>query len=230
MKEHECSLRNSGEKGRDMKEVIRKILVVGTVLMLSIGFQLLVGCNGVKETPQTQTIYTESSNYGQVSMNRIHALQEQYPEGFYKENEKTIAADDKISIGISPFKGGGALAQVAEQATEVFSTIFVESGLFLVVEREKIDRIVAEVELNQSGLINSADSLKIGKITSMQLLLFGNLSVSRGRERIDIKVVDIGSGEVVFAKKMDGPIDADSSVFLARQVVKKLAEQYYSEQ
>ncbi len=88
---------------------------------------------------------------------------------------------------------------------------------------------IAEVELNQSGLVDSANSLEIGKMTSMQLLLSGNLSNSGGRQRIDIKVADIRSGNVILAEKMDGQLDAESIGFLARLVVNKLAKQYYSE-
>lgn len=210
-----------------MNEVIRKILVVGAVLMVSGSFLLMAGCGTIKETPQKQTIYSESGTYGQVPANTISDLQKQYPKGFYIEKEEAIADNKKISIGISPFKGAGPLAQTAEQATDIFSTTIVQSDLFLVVEREELNRIVSEVELNQSGLVDPANSLEIGKMTSMQLLLSGNLSDSRGRQRIDIKVVDISSGQVILAEKMDGQVDADSIGFLARQVVKKLAKRYY---
>jgi curli biogenesis system outer membrane secretion channel CsgG len=218
-----------GEEGENMNEVIRKILIVGVALIVPISFLLMAGCNAVKETPQTQTIYTESGTYGQVPASTIQDLKEQYPEGFYNEKEKTIAVDEKISIGIAPFKGAGTLAQTAEQGTDIFSTTIFQSGLFLVVEREELDRLVAEVELNQSGLVSPAKSLEVGKMTSMQLLLSGNLSDAGGRQRIDIKVVDVRSGEVILAEKMGGQIDADSIGFLARQVVKKLAKRYYSE-
>ncbi len=211
-----------------MNESIRKILIVGTALMVCISFLLMAGCNAVKETPQKQTVYSESGTHGQVPANTISDLQNQYPKGFYNEKEKTIGDNEKISIGIALFKGAGALAQTAEQATDIFSTTIVQSDLFRVVEREEIDRIVAEVELTQSGLVDPAHSLEVGKMTSMQLLLSGNLSDSGGRQRIDVKVVDISSGEVVLAEKMDGQVDADSIGFLARQVVKKLAKRYYS--
>lgn len=213
-----------------MNEVIRKILILGAALMVSISFLQMASCNPIIVTPQTQATYSESGTSGQVSEKTIQDLKEQYPEGFYKEKEKTITSDEKISIGIAPFVGAGALSRTAEQATHVFITTIVQSGLFQIVEREDINRIVAEVELNQSGLVDSANSLEIGKMTSMQLLLSGNLSNNGGRQRIDIKVVDIRSGNVILAEKMDGQLDAESIGFLARLVVNKLAKQYYSEE
>ncbi len=213
-----------------MNEAILKILIVGTALMVCISFLLMVGCSAIKETPQKQTVYSESDTYGQVPANTISDLQKEYPKGFYNEKKETIGDNEKISVGIALFKGAGALAQTAEQATDIFTTTFVQSPVFLVVEREEIDRIVAEVELNQSGLVNPANSLETGKMTSMQLLLSGKLSDSGGVQRIDIKVVDISLGEIILAEKRDGQVDAGSIRFLARQVVKKLAKRYYSKQ
>jgi TolB-like protein len=72
-----------------------------------------------------------------------------------------------------------------------------------------------------------ARAREVGKMTGMQLLLSGNLSDSGGRQRIDVKVVDVGTGEAVLAEMVDGVVDADRAGFLARLVAKGLAERYY---
>lgn len=211
-----------------MIEMIRKTFTFGAALVLGCCFLLLTGCGpaAIQEAPQKQTVYTETESYGQVSESTLRDLEQQYPKDFYREQEKPTAGEAKISLGVAPFKGSGQLAQTAELATDVFTTTIVQSALFKVVERGEIERIAAEIELSQSGLIDPATSMQIGAMTGMQLLLSGSLSDNNNVQRIDVKVVDLGSGEIVFAEKMDGAIDSSSLGFMARRVVKQLANRY----
>ena len=214
-----------------MNETIRKILTSGAALLLASSFLLLTSCGPtITEAPQRQTVYTETESYGQVSASTLSDLEKQYPKDFYREQEKPVAAERQLSLGVSPFKGAGQLAQAAELATDVFTTTAVQSELFKVVERGEIERIAAELELGQSGLVDPATSMKIGTMTGMQLLLSGSLSDNSGVQRIDVKVIDLSSGEIILAEKMDGGIDSSSLGFMARQVVKKLANRYYQGQ
>ena len=210
-----------------MKQTTCRTLIGSAALAALGGLLLAAGCAVVEETPQTQTTYRSSSYRGQVSPSTMRDLDARYPEGFYREEGKAVPEGERLSIGIAAFEGPGPLAPLARQVTDVFSTTFVQSGFFRVVEREKIDRIAAEVELGQSGLVDSARAREVGKMTGMQLLLSGNLSDSGGRQRIDVKVVDVGTGEAVLAEMVDGVVDADRAAFLARLVAKGLAERYY---
>jgi len=213
-----------------MKQTACRTLIGSAALAALGGLLLAAGCAVVEETPQTQTTYTESSYRGQVSAGTLRDLDARYPEGFYREGGKAVPEGERLSIGVAAFEGPGPLAPLARQVTDVFSTTLVQSGLFRVVEREKIDRIAAEMELGQSGLVDPSRAREAGRMTGMQLLLSGNLSDSQGRQRIDVKVVDVSTGEAVLAEKMDGVVDADSAGFLARQVANGLAEYYYGGQ
>ena len=210
-----------------MKQIMRRTLIGGAVLAALGGLLLSAGCAVVEETPQTQTTYVEYSYRGQVSPGTLRDLDARYPEGFHQEGGKSVPEEERLSIGIAAFEGPGPLAPLARQVTDVFSTTFVQSGLFRVVEREKIDRLAAEVELGQSGLVDSALAREVGRMTGMELLLSGNLSDSNGQRRIDVKVVDVNTGEAVLAEMVDGVVDADRAGFLARLVAKGLAERYY---
>ena len=210
-----------------MKRTTCEILIGSAALAALCGSLLTAGCAVVEETPQTQTTYRSSSYRGQVSPATLRDLDARYPEGFYREAGKAVPEGERLSIGIAAFEGPGPLAPLARQVTDVFSTTFVKSGLFKVVEREKIDRIAAEIELGQSGLVDPAQAREVGRMTGMQLLLSGNISDSGGNRRIDVKVVDVNTGEAVLAEMLDGVIDADRAGFLARLVAKGLAERYY---
>lgn len=214
-----------------MNKAIRKALTIGAALSISAAFLLSAGCGPtIQESPQTRTGYTQSDSYGQVPESTIKDLDQQYPKGYYQEQQKPVVAGEKISLGVAPFEGAGPLAQTAELATDVFTTTVVQSEQFKVVERAQIERIAAEVELGQSGLVDPATTMKIGKMTGMQLLLSGSLSDSNGLQRTDVKVVELSSGEIILAEKMDGWIDSGSLGFLARRVVKELADRYYQNQ
>ena len=213
-----------------MKQTGCEILIGRVALVVLSSFLLSAGCAVVEETPQTQTTYVESSYRGQVSPETLRDLEARYPEGFTREGGRAVPEGEKLSLGVAAFEGPGPLAPLARQVTDVFNTTFVQSGLFRVVERERIDRIAAEVELGQSGLVDPARAREVGKMTGMQLLLSGNLSDTNGRRRIDVKVVDVSTGEAVLAEMVDGVIDAERAGFLARLVANGLAERYYGEE
>lgn len=196
-------------------------------LLLALGAALLLvtGCAVVEETPQTQTTYTDAGYRGQVPSGTIRDLDARYPDGYYTESRRDVPEGERVSIGIVLFEGSDAA--LARQITDVFSTTIIQSGQFRVVEREKVDKLAAEMELGQSGLVAPATARQAGGMTGMKLMLTGSITDSGGRQRIDVKAVDTETGEAVLGEKMDGVVDADSAGFLARRVVNSLSERYY---
>src|SRR3954449_11538894 len=78
------------------------------------------------------------------------------------------------------YHGGAAAAQ------DVFVTELVKSGKFRVVDREKLEAMMQEKHLTQSGDIDSKTAMKLGKILGVNYLLtgavteYGNTDVSGG--------------------------------------------------
>ena len=207
--------------------VMRLFAIFFTSLLYAL---TLAACGSVKSAPQAQSQYRPMSLPGQVSQERLQALKKEYPEGYYrKHNQNAIAEEDKIRIGIVAFAGSGNGAALASQVTDYFITAFVQSGDFKIYERKQLEKLVAEVELGQTGLLNDDTVEQVGRMAGIQLMVTGNISDVQGRNRIDVKAIDVGSGRLVLAEKMEGILDSESVSFLAGRVMDKLKALYYKQ-
>ena len=130
------------------------------------------------------------------------------------------AAGDKPRIAVLEFKNkadnqwwyhGGA-----EAAQDVFVTELVKSGKFTVVDRERLDAMMQEKGLQQSGDIDPKTAIKLGKILGLNYLLtgavteYGNTDVSGGGggvfagkrkfvAALNARLINASTGEVVWA-------------------------------
>lgn len=80
-------------------------------------------------------------------------------------------------------------------------------GRLQVVERERIDTLLSEMKLQQSGLTDPASAVRIGKILGVQALLMGSYTAIGGMIRIDARIVEVETGLVLKAEEVTGPTD-----------------------
>lgn len=88
---------------------------------------------------------------------------------------------DKIAVG--DFTGGSDLEK--ERGNDVRSeitTALFKSSLFEVVDREHIDRIIAEQKLDNSGLIDEKTAAEVGKVIGAAAFLSGRVQSSKYEE------------------------------------------------
>ena len=75
-----------------------------------------------------------------------------------------------------------------------------------IVERERIEALFSEFKLNQSGLVDLETSQKLGKILGVQVMLLGSYSAIGDSIRIDTRIVDVETGQVLNAEEVTGSI------------------------
>ncbi|MFO1527100.1 MAG: CsgG/HfaB family protein [Turneriella sp.] len=75
-----------------------------------------------------------------------------------------------------------------------------ENKTFKVVERKNIQKILKELELQQSGVVSSKDSAKIGELVGADLLLLGQLYKNDEYE-IYLKLIRVETGEILAITK-----------------------------
>jgi TolB-like protein len=78
-------------------------------------------------------------------------------------------------------------------------------GRLQVVERERLDTLLAELRLQQSGLVDPAAAAKLGKMLGAQALLMGSYTAIGGTIRIDARIVEVETGLVLKAEEVTGP-------------------------
>jgi len=99
------------------------------------------------------------------------------------------------------------------------------SGLVNVVAREQLETILAELNLQQSSVIDQATAARIGRLLGAEYLVFGSFFELFGTLRMDAKMVRIETGQIVVSEGADGPMTefAQLQNTLARRMLTDIA-------
>jgi len=141
------------------------------------------------------------------------------------------AAEGKPVLGVLKFQDeSGAMplqGGVGRVLTNIIGTELASRDAFTVVERRKLAAVLEEQDLAQSGRLKPGEGARIGQLTGAQYLVMGTITafednettqVSGGMFRkskvenvsggaylaVDLRVVDTTSGEVAFARTVEG--------------------------
>lgn len=129
----------------------------------------------------------------------------------------------KRRIGVVSFENKAPYAQgrIGDTATDIMLTELVKSGKFIVVERDKLDKILEEQKRGQSGVIDPNTAAQVGKVLGLNAIVTGSISqfgvkkegkdflVTQSKQQIvectvDVRVVDAETGQVLLADSGKG--------------------------
>jgi TolB-like protein len=74
-----------------------------------------------------------------------------------------------------------------------------ENGQYDVVERQQLTTVLEELNLGSSEVADRQTQLKLGAITGARLMVFGTYQLIERQLRLDIRLVDVQSGQVLNA-------------------------------
>ena len=145
---------------------------------------------------------------------------------------------DPVRLGIMPFtsKAYGVPDGMAAVIGDFFGRMLYKSEGITLLERERLEDAGAELRLGMSGLVNNKTAAQIGKLAGCQYILLGSitnlakggsgmglpgfglpigLGVSKEKVKatLDVRVIDVETGSIVFAEGADGEAErADKGV------------------
>lgn len=124
----------------------------------------------------------------------------------------------KRRIGVVDFENKSAYGQgrLGGAASDVLITELAKTGKFIVVERDKINKIFEEQKLQASGAIDARTAVQVGKLLGLNAIVTGSISefgvktegtdilLAQSKKQIaevavDIRVVDAETGQVLYA-------------------------------
>ncbi|MCK5534248.1 VWA domain-containing protein [bacterium] len=144
---------------------------------------------------------------------------------------KSIKAEEmkaKKTVAVLDFKNvsnSGKLDYLQNAIPEMLITDLLISKKIKVVEREKLKKVLEELKFSLSGTIAPEKSIEIGKMTGATALLMGSIIKIGYKMRIDARLIDIRTSEVILAEKVefnneDEVIEATDR--LAEKIIKSL--------
>lgn len=121
---------------------------------------------------------------------------------------------------------------IAASAQDVVNEALVNSGAFVVVEREQLDHVLKEQGLGQSGIVSAKSAAKVGQVLGLQALITGkitDLNVIKSQSgfggyyqqgkvryhaRVSVKMIDATTGEIWAQESGEGEADSTSRVVM----------------
>jgi TolB-like protein len=92
-----------------------------------------------------------------------------------------------------------------------------------VVERQRIQSIIDELNLSETDLVDNASTQKMGKLLGAQVMLFGGFSnLFKDKFRIDVRIVRTETGETLKAEEETGELD--EFLTMLQSLSKKIAK------
>jgi curli biogenesis system outer membrane secretion channel CsgG len=128
----------------------------------------------------------------------------------------------KRRVGVVDFQNKTAYgARLGTATTDILITELVKSGKFIVVERDRMNKLMEEQRLGMTGAIDPKTAAQVGKILGLNAIITGAISqygvsttgadyfVGQTKKQIasctvDIRVVDVETGQVIWADSGKG--------------------------
>jgi len=90
-----------------------------------------------------------------------------------------------------------------------------------IIEREKIQAILKEIALSQSGSVDNATAVQVGRILGAQAIAFGSFMVLGPQVRIDLRIIKTETSETLLGDSVRGKSNA--FIELERRLADRIA-------
>ena len=75
-----------------------------------------------------------------------------------------------------------------------------------IIERTMIQSLLKEVALSQSGSVDKATAVRVGKMLGAQAISFGSFMVLGDNVRMDVRIVKVETSELIMAESITGSV------------------------
>jgi len=131
------------------------------------------------------------------------------------------------TLAILPFENNSVTdPQRFEPLTKGLSAMLItdlnnSQDILKVIEREKIQALLKEIALSQSGSVDQSTAIRAGKILGAQSIAFGSFMVMGTMVRIDTRIIKVETGELIMAESTTG--DTQGFLNLEKELAHKIA-------
>lgn len=139
----------------------------------------------------------------------------------------SLEAQLKKRIAVARFedRSGSGWNHIGTGVSDMLVTALVKGGKFMVLERQEMEKIVQEQQFSNSSMVTPETATKVGKILGVELFVIGSvsefgtkqsniggnvplfgggLSTKKARAVVDIRLVNVTTGEIIAAEKEEG--------------------------
>jgi TolB-like protein len=144
----------------------------------------------------------------QVSPERQRA-EEAARHAITNEQSLDVTTMPPQSLGIPPFDAPASdtiLSALGYGLADLLTTDLARSGQLEVVDRIRLDAVLREINLVETGRVDTATAPRVGRLVQARRLVLGALTKTSAGLTIDAEVADVASGEVRQAVSAGAPL------------------------
>lgn len=135
------------------------------------------------------------------------------------------AAPAPLRVAVMPFDtvaDDAGLAALGQGLQAMLTTDLASAPAIQLVERDKLAAVKGELALSKTAAIDKATAIKVGRLVGASHLLTGQVAIVGQVMRLDARLVDATTGEVVLAEKIEG--ERELFFELEKALAKKLVD------
>lgn len=149
------------------------------------------------------------------------------PETSKEEAVAALVDKPPETLAILPFENNSVteperFEPLSKGLAAMLTTDLNKNGSALkLIERSKIQALLKEIALNQTGSVDNATAVQVGKILGAQAIAFGSFMVLGSDVRIDVRIIKVETSELIVSESIMGT--SDGFVDLERRLAEKIA-------
>jgi TolB-like protein len=115
-----------------------------------------------------------------------------------------VAQGTGPTLAVSNFDPQGVSASDAAVIADMVRTDLVKQGVFSVIEKGSMDKILAEQSFQQTGCTTQECAVKLGRILNVRYLMVGSFGKLMDQYVLNFRVIDVESAKVVYSDDARG--------------------------
>ncbi len=133
-----------------------------------------------------------------------------------------LADSELTAVTVMPFTAaeGGGEAWLGKGIADLLMRDLAEADAIAVLERDRLQVYLQEMELQSSGFFDQSMALRVGEVARVDEVIYGNYRLQRDRLTINLLAVDLDTHELITLEQVAGGL-AD-----LRQLARRLALAY----
>ncbi|MBI9085456.1 MAG: hypothetical protein JEZ11_17805 [Desulfobacterales bacterium] len=140
---------------------------------------------------------------------------------------KVHEIESRLRVAANPFKRQfiGKDQKLSFGLEDLFISAMIKTGRFSVIDRQEMKKLLEELRLSQTGLIDEDQALEAGKMMAADGMIFGSVLERENSVEIYLRVLDTETAEAIAAADIYGEdVDVERLRSLGRGLDIKLAD------
>ena len=131
---------------------------------------------------------------------------------FYISLFSASTSIEKKTLAILDFSNNSLIdkekhASLSQGLAEIMITELSKVQNLKLVERQKINSLIQEMQLSQSGIVSDNAGIQVGKLLGAHFLVFGSYMISFDKKiRVDIRIVEVETGVTIEAGEVTNKV------------------------